>query len=81
MKDGDFHIEKNINKVGDLMRTRNELMAPKVWQRGDGMSGQLANFVHDGADINNEEEGRVIGMDLNLDPKALMDVLTKDFSG
>lgn len=81
MKDGDFNIEKNINKVDDLMRMRNELMAPNVWHRGDGVSGQLAKFIHDGADLKNEEEERVIGMDLNLDPKALMDVLAKDFGG
>lgn len=81
MKDGDFNIEKNINKVDDLMRMRNELIAPNVWQRGDGVPGQLAKFIHDGADLQNEEEERVIGMDLNLDPKALMDVLAKDFGG
>lgn len=81
MKDGDFHIEKNLNKVDDLMRMRNSLMAPKVWKGGDGVPGQLAKFIHHGADINIEEEERVVGMDLNLDPKALMDVLNKDFGG
>lgn len=80
MKDGDFNIEQNINKVDDLMRMRNEFKAPNVWQRGDGVSGQLAKLIHDGVDINNEEE-RVAGVDLNLDPKALMDVLAKDFGG
>ena len=80
MKDGDFSIEKNINKVNDQIRMRNELKAPNVWQRGDGVSGQLAKLIHDDVDINNEEE-RVIGMDLILDPKALADVLAKDFGG
>lgn len=80
LKDGDFSIEKSIRKVNDPTRMRNELKAPNVWQGGDAVSGQLAKLVHDGVDINNEEE-RVIGMDLNLDPKALTDVLAKDFGG
>lgn len=67
--------------MDELMRMRGELMAPNVRQIGDGGSEQLARYIHDGTEINYEEEERVIGMDLNLDPKVLMDVLAKDFGG
>lgn len=81
MKDGDFNIETNINEVDELMRMRGDLLAPNVRQIGDGGSEQLASYIHDGADINDEEEARVIGMDFNLDPEVLIDVLAKDFGG
>lgn len=80
MKDGDINIKKNVNKVDELMRMRGDLLAPNVRQMGDGGSEQLARHIHDGAEINYEEE-RVIGMDSNLDPKVLLDVLAKDFDG
>lgn len=80
MKDGDVNIETNINKVDELMRMRVELLTPNVRQIGDGGSEQLASYIHDGAEINDEEE-RVIGMDLNLDPEVLMNVLARDFGG
>lgn len=81
MKYGDINTEKNTNKVDELMRMRGELLAPDVQQIGDGGSEQLASYIHDGAEINDEEEEREIGMDLNLDPEVLMDVLAKDFGG
>lgn len=81
MKDGDVDIKKNINKVDELMRMRGDLMAPNVRQIGDGGSEQLARHIHDAAEINYEEEERVIGMDSNLDPNVLLDVLAKDFDG
>lgn len=81
MKDGDINIETNINKVDELMRMRAELLTPNVRQVGGEGSEQLASYIHDGAEINDEEEERVIGMDLNLDPEVLMDVLARDFGG
>lgn len=81
MKDGDINIKTNINKMDELMGMRGELMAPNARQISDGGSEQLARHIHDDVEINDEEEERVIGMDLNLDPKALIDVLTKDFGG
>lgn len=81
MKDGDIDAKTNINKVDELMKMRGELIAPNVRQIGDGGSEQLARYIYDGGEINFEEEERVIEMDLNLDPKVLMDVLAKDFGG
>lgn len=81
IKDGDINIETNINKVDELIRMRGESLTPNVRQRGDGGSEQLASYIHDGAEIGDEEEERVIGVDLDLDPEALMNVLAKGFGG
>lgn len=81
MKDGDINIETNIKKLDELMRVKVELLTPNVRQVGGEESEQLASYIHDGAEINGEEEERVIGMDLNLDSEVLMDVLARDFGG
>lgn len=81
IKDGDINIDTNINKVDELIRMRGESLTPNVRQTGDGGSEQLASYIHDGAEIGDEEEERVIEVDLDLDPEALMNVLAKDFGG